>query len=57
MSHVTVREIVMPDVKEHVRGCHVTDTFSGTLLQEELRHRQLTVTLTVKFIVAARCML
>lgn len=45
VSHVTVRKIVMPDVKEHVRGCHVTDTYSRTLLQEELRHRQLTVTL------------
>lgn len=42
MSHVTVRRIVMPDVKEHVRDCHVTDTFNWTLLQGEPRHRQLT---------------
>lgn len=53
VSHVTLREIVTADVKEHVRGCHVTDTVNGTLLQEELRHRQLTVDTGVKFNAAA----
>lgn len=27
VSHVSLRKTVVPDVKEHVRGCHVTDTF------------------------------
>lgn len=43
VSHVTRRKIVTPDAKEHVKGCHVTDTPRRTLLQQELRHRQLTV--------------
>lgn len=43
VSHVTLRKIVIPDVKEH-EGGHVTDTFNPTLPREELRHRQLTVT-------------
>lgn len=45
VSHITRCEIVTSDVKEHVKGGHVTDTLNPTLLQQELRHRQLTVIL------------
>lgn len=45
MSHITQCEIVMSDVKEHVKGSHVTDILNPTLLQQELHHRQLTVIL------------
>lgn len=41
VSHFPSHKIVMFDVK----GCHVTDTVSRAMLQQELRHRQLTVTL------------